>query len=100
MKSKPIKLNERLFRYDYDTAQVEYIYKADAEMIAADKRWVKTYGHTLYGIDSKGFCVVGVVGLSKENWEDKEARLEYLQGWSDELDEEGAILAEQFEKWG
>lgn len=100
MKSKPFKLNDRIFRYDYDTAQVEYIYRADAEMIAADKRWVKTYGHTLYGIDSKGFCVVGVVGLSKENWEDKEARLEYLQGWSDELDEEGAILAEQFEKWG
>ena len=100
MKSKPFKLNDRIFRYDYDTAQVEYIYRADAEMITADKRWVKTYGHTLYGIDSKGFCVVGVVGLSKENWEDKEARLEYLQGWSDELDEEGAILAEQFEKWG
>ena len=54
----------------------------------------------MYGIDSKGFCVVGVVGLSKENWEDKEARLEYLQGWSDELDEEEAILVEQFEKWG
>ena len=100
MKSKPIKLNERLFRYDYDTAQVEYIYKADAEMIAADKRWVKTYGHTLYGIDQDGFCVVGVVGLSRDNWENEEARGEYLQDWSDELDEEAAILSEQFKKWG
>ena len=37
MKSKPYKLNGKLFRYDFDHSMVEYIYKADAEDIALEE---------------------------------------------------------------
>lgn len=42
MKSKPYKLNGKLFRYDFDHSMVEYIYKADAEDIALEEEWEKT----------------------------------------------------------
>ena len=43
MKSKPYKLNGKLFRYDFDHSMVEYIYKADAEDIALEEEWEKTH---------------------------------------------------------
>ena len=37
MKSKPYKLNGKLFRYNFDTCIVEYIMKADKDDLEADE---------------------------------------------------------------
>lgn len=37
MKSKPIKVSGRLFRYDFDRSAVEYIVKAGAETVREEE---------------------------------------------------------------
>lgn len=100
MKSRAYKFGGKVFRYDYDEAQVELIYKASAEDIKEEQDWIKKHGRPLLGIDEDGYTVVTTVGLSVANWKNKEARNEYLSGWIDELDEEARILAAQYLKWG
>lgn len=97
MKSKPYKLDGKLFRYDPDNCIVEYIAKADKETIAADEEWKKDHqGRSLYGIGEDGYMVFSAAGLRRENWKNKAARDEYLSGWADELDEELAAMAGEF----
>lgn len=98
-KSRPYKLNGKIFRYDYGNSVVEYIYKASAEDIKDEQEWIAEHGRPLIGIDADGYSVVETVGLSARNWRDKEVRDECLSGWADDLDEEGAYLAEQFMKY-
>lgn len=74
--SKPVKVNGKLFRYNYKYNEVEYITHESNEFGPIE--------------------VIDSVGLSKENWENKEARNEYLQGWIAELDEEAERLAGEF----
>lgn len=101
MKSKPYKLNGKLFRYDFDSNVVEYIEKADAETLADEAEWKKNHdGRSLYGIGEDGYMVFSTVGLHSSNWKDKEARDEYLAGWADELDEEAAALVADFMRYG
>lgn len=100
MKSKPYKLGDKLFRYDYENSEVEYIYKADEETIREEKEWIAEHGRPLYGIDEDGYSVVETVGLGRENWENRESRDEYLNIWADELDEEALCLMEQWMRWG
>lgn len=96
MKSKPYKLHGKLFRYDFDHYVVEYISKADDEMIADDAQWERKYGRRLYNIGEDGYIVLDTVGLHKENWTNKDARDEYLSEWVFELDEELHFLATEF----
>ena len=100
MKSRAYKFGGKIFRYDFDDAQVELIYKADKEMIQDNKEWIEKYGRPLWDIDEHGYTVADTVGLGSNNWKNKEARDEYLAGWIDELDEESRILAEQYLAWG
>ena len=74
MKSKPYKLNGKLFRYDFDHSMVEYIYKADAEDIALEEEWEKTHDDRIYEIDADGYIVMDAAGLHKDNWTNKPAR--------------------------
>ena len=99
MKSKPYKLNGKLFRYDFDECVVEYIYRASAEEIKDEQEWIEKHGRPLIGIDADGYSVVESVGLSKKNWKNKEVRDEYLSAWSCELDEEAAYLMDDFVKY-
>ena len=99
MKSKPYKLDGRLFRYDYDRCVVEYIYKASAEDIKEEQEWIAEHGRPLLDIDADGYSVVDSVGLRKENWDNREARREYLGEWSAELDEEAKWETYYFEKY-
>lgn len=100
MKSKPYRFQKKLFRYDYEYGVVEYIAKADAEMIADDEEWKKTHnGRGLYDIDQDGYMVLDSVGLRRENWKNKAVRDEYLFGWCIDLDEEAAAIARDFEKY-
>jgi hypothetical protein len=100
MKSKPYKLHGKLFQYDFDNSMVEYIAKADAEMLASEKEWKANHnGRPLYGIDKDGYIILGSVGLHRENWNKKAARDEYLSGWILELDEEAEALSADFVKY-
>ena len=100
MKSKPYKLNGKLFRYDFDHSMVEYIYKADAEDIALEEEWEKNHDDRIYEIDADGYIVMDAAGLHKDNWTNKAARDEYLSAWIVDLDEEAEAMAKEFVRWG
>ena len=53
MKSNPVKVSGKLFRYDFDHSVVEYIIKADAETISEENEWKRKYGSPLFGIDAE-----------------------------------------------
>lgn len=99
MKSKPYKLYGKMFRYDFDTATVEYISKADEEMRRDSEDWQAKYGKNLWDIDDDGYIVLSTVGLLPENWKNKAARDEHLFCWCCELDEESSAMARDFEKY-
>lgn len=99
MKSKPYEMNGKVFRYDFDRCVVEYISKADADMMAEDAEWQQKHGSKLYGIGDDGYMLLATVGLWKDNWTNKAARDEYLSEWVFELDEEFAALAADFVKY-
>lgn len=48
MKSNPVKVSGKLFRYDFDHSVVEYIIKADAETISEENEWKRKYGSPLF----------------------------------------------------
>ena len=97
--SRPTKVADKLFRYCYDTNEVQYIWKPDAEMLADNVEWQEKHGRNLWDIEA-GYLVIESIGLMEENWKNKEAREEYLTIWSDELDEEAACLTEQYLTYG
>lgn len=99
MKSKPYKLNGKLFRYDFDRSVVEYIAKATAEDLADEAEWKAKYGRSLFNIDDDGYMVIDTVGLHVDNWKNKAARDEYLSGWCGDLDEESSALVADFVKY-
>lgn len=58
----------RIYRYDYKDCYLQWIDNSDEE---PDK-----------------FEVVDEIGLSRENWDNKEVRDEYLAEWAAEIDAE------------
>lgn len=98
MKSNPVKVSGKLFRYDFDRSVVEYIIKADAETISEENEWKQKHGSPLFGIDAEGYIVCSTAGLNAANWKDTAARKEYLSEWANELEEEAIRLAENFVK--
>jgi len=99
-KSKPYKLEGKLFRYDFDQAIVEYIAKAGKEDLEDEAERKRIHdGRPLYGIDADGYMVLDTIGLSAENWRNKEARDVYLCGWCLDLDEQAACLTMDFERY-
>lgn len=100
MKSKPYRLNGKLFRYDFDHSMVEYIYQAAAEDIAFEREWENTHNSRLHEIDDDGYIVMEAAGLHKDNWTNKAARDEYLSAWIVDLDAEAEAMAKEFVRWG
>jgi len=84
------------FQYDRKTATVLYVMKASEEDIKDNEEWIKKYGRPLIEIQEDGYMVLERVGLSRENWDNKETRDEYLSGWCFELEEELAYMAAEF----
>lgn len=100
MKSSPYKLNGKLFRYNYDTCIVEYIMKADKDDLESEEKWKRTHGgRSLLGIGSDGYIILDSIGLSLENWKNREARDGYLSAWCNDLDEELASMESDFVKY-
>ena len=97
--SKVVKVDGKQFRYDYMDCIVEYVSKADEEMLKDNERWQEKYGTNLWDIDADGYSVNSSAGLMRENWDDVSVRNEYLAEWSMELDSEAQDLAEQFLKY-
>lgn len=82
------KVNGKAFRYDYKHACVQYVSKVDAETLEENENWIKEFGHPLFHIDSTGYIVNLEAGLQIEHWTNREARAEYLEEWSYEIEEE------------
>lgn len=101
-KTKQIyKYNGKTFRYDFNRSVVEYVAKADAQMVADDNEWKATHnGRSLWDIDADGYIVLDAVGLSREHWKHKDERNEYLDEYAYELDYEAELLARDFERYG
>ena len=93
------KLDGKCFRYDEENSIVEYVAKADKEMIKDDEEYKKENGHSLYDIGADGYMVLDSAGLRRENWKNKELRNEYLSAWADELDEEFRCMENDFIKY-
>ena len=93
MKSKVYKLDGKMFRYNFDRNTVEYVAKAGNEELKDEAEWMQKYGEPLFGIDHDGYMVIDSIGLSRENWENREARDSYLHGWAQDLGEESSRLA-------
>ena len=91
-KSGIYKYGKKSFRYDYDRAVVEWVSKASKEELKDEAEWIEQYGKPLLRIDDKGYFVVDSVGLSRENWQNKEVRDEYLAEWCYEIEEEVRYL--------
>lgn len=99
MKSKPYKRGKKLFRYDFDHGVVEYIYKADKEMLQDNEEWMAKRNKPLWEIDEDGYFIAECVGLRRENWKNKESRDGYLDQWIDEMEEEFRYEMAMFEKY-
>lgn len=99
MKSNPVKVGDRLFRYDFGNAMVEYIIKADEEIIDEEIEWEQKHGSQLYGVGADGYIVLATAGLNVSNWKDADARKGYLIGWAAELEEEEERMAEEFVRY-
>ena len=98
VKSNPVKVSGKLFRYDFDHSVVEYIIKADAETISEENEWKRKHGSPLFGIDPEGYIVCSTAGLNAGYWHDADVRREYLSAWANEVEEEANRLAEDFVK--
>ena len=99
MKSKVYKLEGKLFRYNFDRSTVEYVVKAGKDELKDEAEWMQKYGEPLFGIDHDGYMVIDSIGLSRENWENREACDGYLHGWVVDLEAEAARLAADFVKY-
>ena len=88
------------FRYDYDHAVVKLVSKASEDDLELNQKWTEKNGRPLFDIDEDEYIECDSVGLSRENWDDKEAREEYLDGWIDEFEEEVSYLAAEFLTYG
>lgn len=97
-KSKITKVGKKSFRYNYDHSVVEWVTKASAEEIKDNKEWQAKYGKDLWDIDEDGYMVVDAIGLHKENWDNKEARMEYLNEWVMDIEETTAYELDMFVK--
>ena len=98
MKSRPFRFQNKLFRYDFDSATLEYIVKATKEDIADEEETFRKLGRHLCEIVD-GYMILDTVGLRRENWNNKAARNEYLFQWCADLDEEMACMVHDFEKY-
>ncbi len=99
MKSDPVKVAGKLFRYDFDNSIVEYIQKATDSQIDEEIAWEQKHGSQLYGIGVDGYIILSTAGLNMSNWKDADARKGYLIGWAAELEEEEERMAEEFVRY-
>ena len=103
MKKNIVKIGRHYFKYDRENAIVSMMWKPTAaelkNMEADNAEWIKNFGHPLWDLDENGLEEMDSIGLSRESWDDPEARREYLEYWIDDVEEETRFEAEQFVKY-
>ena len=92
-KSGIYKYRGKEFRYNYEDAVVEYVSNLSKKELEANEKYRQKYGKPIFPVDEKGYWLVDEIGLSVENWKNKEARNEYLAGWIYELELEAECAA-------
>jgi nuclear transport factor 2 (NTF2) superfamily protein len=94
--TKAVKVGKHYFKYDREMAIVRMYYKPKdeelQEMIADNKEWQKKYGKNLWDIDEDGLMYIDGAGLRRENWDNKDARNEYLAEMEADFEEEANYL--------
>lgn len=77
------KLDSSEYAYDMKNAVVMFLFKDEDEV-------------EHFGIDEAPYRVLDTVGLSRDNWNDKAERDEYLRGYKQDLDDESSYLVQDF----
>ena len=95
MRSEVVKVQNKLFRYDYENCLVEYVSEVTDEIKADNKEWQEKYHKDLFEVVD-GYVVNSTVGLRKENWDNPDAREEYLSEWIMDMEEELSYAMKEF----
>ncbi len=77
------KLDGSEYAYDMKNAVVMFLFKDEDEV-------------EHFGIDEAPYRVLDTVGLSRDNWNDRAERDEYLRGYKQDLDDESSYLVQDF----
>lgn len=85
--------NGRKFIYDRKTSVVNFVKKATKEDYEDAKRLPYVFEII------NGYFVIDSIGLSRESWENKELRDEYLYSYIFDINEEADALLADFEKY-
>lgn len=88
------KIRKHIFRYDRANHVVDLVCKATPDMLEDNKDFMEKFGRPLWPIDEDGYHVIMSVGLMPENWDNKDARIEYLTEFADEYEEEVSRMSE------
>lgn len=77
------KLDGSEYAYDMKNAVVMFLFKDEDEV-------------EHFGIDEAPYRVLDTAGLSRDNWNDRAERDEYLRGYKQDLDDESSYLVQDF----
>lgn len=94
--TKAVKVGKHYFKYDREASIVRMYYKPKEEefqeMIAENKEWQEKYNRNLWDIDEDGLMYIDGAGLRRENWDNEDARNEYLAEMEADYEEEANYL--------
>jgi hypothetical protein len=77
----------RLFLYEEKTATLYYVSKTTKEEITDNEEWQSKYNKPLF--DTIGeYTIIDSIGLSIDNWKNKDVRNEYLYEYCTQLDDD------------
>lgn len=103
MKKNIVKLGKHYFKYDRDHAMVMMMLKPSAselkDMLQDNAEWMEKFGEPLWNLDENNLCEIDRIGLSRESWDDPEARTAYLEDWDADTEAEAQAFAADFVKY-
>lgn len=88
--SRIYKVGNRRFRYNYEHCVIEYIAKADKQILKDNEEWIERHGYPLWEIDEKGYEVIDSIGCFLEDW--KESPKGMCEMWAGDIEEEMRCL--------
>lgn len=96
--TKAIKYGKHYYKYDRENAVVKMYMKLSAkelkEMEQDNIEWQSKYGKDLWDIVDGNLIYIDGAGLSREHWDNKEAREGYLAEMEMEYEEEVSFFVD------